>query len=1253
MLPGSAVPPAAPGPLRLQGRRLLAANAVMALVFALAGLLSFNLSSVHGSVAMVWPPAGLGLAALVLFGWPMLAGCAVGAFAFELWIGSTPLAMLAVVSAELAGLAAGYGLVLRLAPACDPSRLRDVLVIAFGASLALALASGLIGPVGLALAGEVQWKDLGLVTALWLPGATLGVLVFAPLVLAWRGGIAEPSGRRQALLAAVPAALTLVLCWLVFSGRLGGAVGHPSVAYLVMPFVVWTAIMAGPRTLTAVLLGCLGFALWGWAARTGPLVAPDPVTAYLLSHLFATFCSISGLLVHALVAEARAGERHAREAEQAVEASRRFLDAMLNAIPGPVLVKDEQLRYESVNAAFLEFFDRPAHELVGRSDADFFPPEMVAFLKDTDRRALEGEVVQYEREYAFPTHRRWMMVRKQRLDSPDGRHLVILQLTDVSERRAAEEALRRSEQRFRTVAELSSDWYWETDARLRLSYVSGDGAGRQPFAAESVLGRTRQELEMDFVPESMREPHLQLLERHEPYRDLLLRVRASGRLILVSAEPMFDADGAFTGYRGVARDVTALHAVRRELDDQRQFLDTLLGALPTAVSVKDENHRFVLVNDAFCAFAGVPRERLIGADDRVFLGPEDARRAWDADDQALEAPAPVLYEHLYRLSDGERWMQVRKSRVLRPDGSRLVISALNDISGLKAAERQLRDSERRFRDFAESASEYVWESDVDGRLTYVSQRVEEVLQRSAESLRGLTVTDVTPPGEYERMLEWIRANGRPDGSFRDMEHRILRADGEVLWVRVSAVRMLDEQGRHTGWRGTSRDITDRKSAEERISYLATRDALTGLPNRVLFNDRLEQALVNARRKGDSVALMFLDLDRFKNVNDSLGHHVGDLMLKEVALRMQACLRKGDTLSRLGGDEFVVTLEGLQHAEDAAQVAQKVIASLGRPMEVGGHTLSTSCSIGIAIFPGDADDPPSLMKNADTAMYHAKERGRRNFQFFSREMNIRAVERHALETALRVALDREQFELAWQPRVDIATGRVAAVEALLRWRHPDKGLLAPGSFIEVAEETGLIEPIGQWVLRSACTQAQRWSEDGHPPVRVSVNISARQFNNPREFSRSVSRLLSSTSLDPDRLELEMTESVLLQNADENIAALRRLSKLGVHVAVDDFGTGYSSLSYLKQLPINTLKIDRSFVRDLEADKDSEVIVATIIAMAHSLKLRVTAEGVENLAQLSTLKRLGCDEYQGYLFSRPVPAREFTLRFLAPRELNFGS
>jgi EAL domain-containing protein (putative c-di-GMP-specific phosphodiesterase class I) len=362
--------------------------------------------------------------------------------------------------------------------------------------------------------------------------------------------------------------------------------------------------------------------------------------------------------------------------------------------------------------------------------------------------------------------------------------------------------------------------------------------------------------------------------------------------------------------------------------------------------------------------------------------------------------------------------------------------------------------------------------------------------------------------------------------------------------------------------------------------------------------------------------------------------------------MAACIRKGDTLSRLGGDEFVVTLEGLSQAEDAAQVARKIIRALTKPLNVGGHMLTTTCSIGISIFPNDAEDSRELMKNADTAMYHAKEHGRNNFQFFSPEMNVRAVERHQLETELRRALEWDQFVLHYQPQADMRTGTLVGMEALIRWQHPERGLVPPLSFIPVAEESGLIELIGRWALKTACEQNREWQASGLPALKVAVNISTRQFNDPRGFANEVTRLLNATGMDPRYLELEMTESMLLKNVDENIAVLRRLGKLGTHLAVDDFGTGYSSLAYLKQLPIDTLKIDRTFVRDIETDADDAAIIGAIIAMAHGLDVRVTAEGVETKGQMEALRKLGCDEFQGFLLSKPLPAGEFAAQFLAP-------
>jgi diguanylate cyclase (GGDEF)-like protein/PAS domain S-box-containing protein len=1128
-----------------------------------------------------------------------------------------------------------------------------------------------------------------------------------------------------------------------------------------------------------------------------------------------------------------------RRAEREIEDAKGFLDALIDAIPTPVLVKDEQHRYIAINASFRRFFSNRV-DILGKTDYDFFASEDAAYYQATDDRALQGDTpVEYERPYQIGADTLWMLVRKSGLTRPDGSRVVVLVLIDVTERRAAEQQLRESEARLRSLVDLSADWLWEQDERLRFVRRSGRGLEDIGFSLDEGLGKTRWDMPFEDVPAETWTAHRALLERHEPFRDLTLKRRnreGQLRYISLSGEPVFDEAGAFKGYRGIGRDISSQKLAEQAVRDSEARFRTLTQLSTDWYWEQDEQFRFTRIAGAADHPIVAQLQEHVGKTSWELPLQDASPAQWQQHRAGLEAHrsfrdlelacrladgsvvhmslngAPVFdaegafrgyrgtakditesklaQQHIARLKDMYAAMSEANGAIVHSGSPQDLFSAIcriaveyvhfvfarvalidfqtgmldtvasagqdndygrpfvvsidpnvpegqgvsghalrtgvnavcNDVSteprvkpwremfgelgirsmatfllrrqsrvvgtlhlyagqtgffddalvalleklamnlsfaldnfqreeARRAAEAALRESETRFRDFAAAAGEYVWEGDLQGRMLYVSSRVQSVWGYTDHELTGRLPSEFMPPGEAERVREWLRQNMRPDGSFSDLEHMIVNRQGETRWLLINAVGMFDASGQRVGQRGTGRDITDRKSAEARISYLATRDPLTELPNRVLFNDRLEQGIVAARRTGQSLALLFIDLDRFKNINDSLGHQVGDLLLREVANRMQNCIRKGDTLSRLGGDEFVVTLEGLQQAEDAAQVGSKIIKALSRPCEIAGHTLNTSCSIGISIFPLDAEDDRALMKNADTAMYHAKEKGRNNYQFFSPEMNVRAVERHTLETALRQAIERQEFTLYYQPQVDMRTGKVVGMEALLRWLHPERGLLSPATFIAVAEESGLIEPIGQWALRTACQRVKAWLDAGYPPLKVAVNISPRQLIHPREFSRSISRILNATGLDPRFLELEMTESLLVHNADDNIAVLRKLGHDGVRIAVDDFGTGYSSLSYLRQLPIDTLKIDRSFVRDIEADPEDMAIIQAIVAMGHSLGLQVTAEGVETRGQLAALLRLGCDEYQGYLFSRPLPAVEIAARFLAPRELDF--
>jgi diguanylate cyclase (GGDEF)-like protein len=443
--------------------------------------------------------------------------------------------------------------------------------------------------------------------------------------------------------------------------------------------------------------------------------------------------------------------------------------------------------------------------------------------------------------------------------------------------------------------------------------------------------------------------------------------------------------------------------------------------------------------------------------------------------------------------------------------------------------------------------------------------------------------------------------------------------------------------------GLKAEIAERRLADQRVAHMAHHDALTGLPNRTLLTDRVDQAIAHASRSGGKLAVLFLDLDRFKNVNDSLGHEIGDQLLQCVSARLTACLREQDTAARLGGDEFIISLPDVADASAAAHAAARILAELAKPFTVSGHQLPADASIGIALFPDDGGDAQTLMRNADTAMYHAKESGRANYQFFSMQMTERVSRLLPTETSLRRALERGEFALHYQPLVELASGRIDGVEALVRWPQPDHRLVPPAEFIPVAEDTGLIVPLGEWVLREACTRAQAWQAQ-QPGLRMAVNLSARQFRQ-KHLVGMIEQVLRDTGLAPTLLELELTEGMLMHQAEDTVHTLARLHEMGVRLAIDDFGTGYSSLSYLKRFPIHTLKIDRSFVQDIGTDPDDAAIVTAIVAMARGLKVSVTAEGVETEQQAMFLRSLSCDLAQGFHFGPPMPAVDFAVGLCA--------
>ncbi len=485
------------------------------------------------------------------------------------------------------------------------------------------------------------------------------------------------------------------------------------------------------------------------------------------------------------------------------------------------------------------------------------------------------------------------------------------------------------------------------------------------------------------------------------------------------------------------------------------------------------------------------------------------------------------------------------------------------------------------------------------------------------------------------------------------DHRIILPDGTVRAVHGEAEVVFGESGKPISMHGIVQDITERKKAEEKIRHLAYYDVLTGLPNRQMFKEYAAHTLASAQRDGTKMALLYLDIDQFKRVNDTLGHTAGDELLKIFAKQINGNIRGSDffaksqteegihsSLSRLGGDEFTILLTGLTEVEHAAAAAKRILENLSVPVKISGKEFIITGSMGISIYPTDAENIDTLLKNADIAMYHAKDTGRNKFQFYSEEMNVSTMKRLTMEAELKKALERDEFVLYYQPQVEAETGTIVGLEALVRWEHPENGLLSPLEFITIAEETGLIIPLGEWVLQTACEQMQAWQQTGLTPLRISVNLSGRQFKQ-YDIIKSVQNILDATHLDPRYLELELTESVLMNDVEENISTLRKLKESGLKLSVDDFGTGYSSMSYLKRFPLDTLKIDRCFVKDIMTDPNDAAITKAIIALAKSLNLKTIAEGVETEDQFTFLREEGCDQIQGYLISRPLPAEEIVV------------
>ena len=713
---------------------------------------------------------------------------------------------------------------------------------------------------------------------------------------------------------------------------------------------------------------------------------------------------------------------------------------------------------------------------------------------------------------------------------------------------------------------------------------------------------------------------------------------------IISGQSRRSADGRFLGYWGVGRDITEQRRAEARLFVAKERLEMALDGGNLAEWHFDAEGDELYAGDGWVRFLGHDRSPAVTRGPQFFgtIHPDDSAGVREAWVRALKGETPEYEgEFRARLRDGGwKWLHAKGRVTERDAGGRAkrMSGIVADIDARKRAEAAVSESDQRFRDVAAVSSEYVWEADAQWRYTYLSERVEALLGYPRSELLGSRAWDFVPLGEERAVRQWFANHGGEGQPFRDLVHRVMTKSGGVVWQSLSGLPLIDGEGRWRGYRGTAADVTARKLAEARIEQLATRDPLTGVANRAELAERAGQAIAAAARARGEMALIAIDLDRFRLVNESLGYAAGDALVRAVAERLANALRGDDTLARLGGDDFVIVWNGLKSREEAASLGSRLLGILTRPFTIDGRTLSVSASIGIALYPGDGRDFAELIRHADAAMYAAKEEGHGVVRFFEPVLAARAAERLQVADELRGALARSELLLHWQPVVR-GNSAIVGAEALVRWRHPARGLIGPDEFVPLAEDAGLIRAVGEWTLERALSQAGAWRRELPTPLWFAVNVSSAELALGDRFVQRLRGALEANQLEGACVELEVTERVLMTNFHDNAETLRKIGALGVRLAIDDFGTGYSSLAYLRELPFQKLKIDRLFLRSLDTHAADQAIVRTIAELARTLGLAVAAEGVEKPAQLERLLALGCEDWQGHLCSAPLDAAQF--------------
>jgi len=815
----------------------------------------------------------------------------------------------------------------------------------------------------------------------------------------------------------------------------------------------------------------------------------------------------------------------------------------------------------------------------------------------------------------------------------------------LKERKQTPRKQQHEDQGLKGLIDLISDWYWEQDFEFRFTRLEGrlvtDG---ESIWDEHFFGKRFWETKLMIDGSAGWDTYHSLLKTYKGFRDVIMFLELSDgnrRYLNVSGEPIFDSHGRFTGYRGIGKDVTEGMQAKEALIQSEERYRTILDNTQEGYFEDDLAGNFTFVNDAECNDLGYTREELIGMNYKQYTDEKAAKKLFELFTGVYRTGEQIrAFDGEFIKKNGTKgFNQISVYLIRNKEGQPIGFRGLSrDITERKKMEEALQQSEERYRTIIEEMEEWYLETDLAGNILFFNDAISHALGHPQKNLTGLNFRTFFTPEEANILYETFHRVYETGQPIKNFPYRLIQSGGEIIYAEISIFSKRDQEGKIIGFRGVGHDITELKRNEERFQYLATHDALTGLPNRLLFGQLLNHALQSAKRYNRELAVFFIDLDRFKMINDTLGHDAGDQLLREIAGRLDQVLREIDIVARLGGDEYVVLIEEVTEQSQIITVAQKILSAVIKPIVLKDNEYRITASIGISLYPKDGQDEQSLMKNADIAMYLAKEEGKNNFQFYKPNLKSRSFERLTLETNLREALERNEFSLHYQAKLDLKTNAITGVEALLRWQNPALGAVAPTQFIPVAEETGLIIPIGRWVLKTACAQNAAWQAQGLPKVCMAVNLSMRQLMDDN-LIQDIRTVLQDYGLAPNLLELEITESMLMQNPERVIKILAEIKKLGVRLAIDDFGTGYSSLGQLKRFPIDTLKVDRSFIRDLPSNSEDRGITEAIIAMGKTLSITVIAEGVETEEQEAFLRSRACDEMQGFYFSKPIAPGQF--------------